>query len=210
MGSHIVEALQQQGKHKITAITRPDSQNVLPSTMDAVMKTSYDDHAALVSALTGQDALIITMRAMSPPENQLRLIDAAVEAGVTFIMPNEYGTDQSNVSAADDTKLGPALRTVRKYIEDTGKGKTHWVALSCSFWYEFSLAGSEARYGFDFDKKAVSGDEIMLHSYESSMFRNMLTIQLLLSRSRSSTTAQQGSAPQHGRKPDVQSPDSSP
>lgn len=163
MGSHIVEALHQQGKHKLTAITRPESQSTLPPTLDAVVKASYDDHAGLVSALTGQEVLIITMRAMSPPENQLRLIDAAVEAGVKFVMPNEYGTDQSNEPVANDTRLGPALSAVRKYIEDVGKGKTHWISLSCSFWYEFSLAGSEARYGFDFDKKTVSRPKIPLN-----------------------------------------------
>ena len=31
-----------------------------------------------------------------------------------------------------------------------------FVSLACSFWYEFSLAGSQARYGFDFAKREVT------------------------------------------------------
>lgn len=44
----------------------------------------------------------------------------------------------------------------RKYIEDKGQGKVAWIGVCSSFWYEFSLAGTEARYGFDFDKKEVT------------------------------------------------------
>ena len=32
----------------------------------------------------------------------------------------------------------------------------HWIAVTCSFWYAFSLAGGEARYGFDLDTKKVT------------------------------------------------------
>ena len=45
---------------------------------------------------------------------------------------------------------------MRKYIEEKAAGKMHWIGVACGFWYEFSLAGTEARYGFDFNKKEVT------------------------------------------------------
>lgn len=30
-----------------------------------------------------------------------------------------------------------------------------WVVLSCGFWYEFSLGGTEDRYGFDFENRSL-------------------------------------------------------
>lgn len=124
-GSYITQALIAQGKHKVTAITRPDSQSKLPSGLDAVMKVNFDNHAGLVEAMKDQDALIITLPVMAAPGTQNKLIDAAVEAGVTYIMPNEYGQDRSNASLLKDTSLGAHGLAIREYIEKVGKGKTH-------------------------------------------------------------------------------------
>lgn len=99
------------------------------------------------------------MNAMAPRENQLRLIDAAVEAGVKYIMPNEYGSDVSDEVFAEDTRHGKASLGVRRYIEGKVKevgGETKWVSLACGFWYDYSLSGTEARYGFDFERKSVT------------------------------------------------------
>lgn len=156
VGKFITEALLSQGKHKVTAITREDSDSKLPDGIHHIKKVSYDNQQSLVDAMRGQDALIITMKPMTPPDTQSKLIDAAVEAGVEYIMPNEYGVDASNESLARDTMLGDALIDARKYVEKIGKGKTRWLSLVCGFWYEFSLAGKENRYGFDFDKKSLA------------------------------------------------------
>ena len=155
-GSVIADALIKANKHRVTAITRSGSTNTMPSGLHAVQRTDYDDHSSLVKALQGQEALIITMNVTAPPESQFKLIDAAVEAGVKWIMPNEWGTDQSKVEASKDTFLFERLLSVRQHIEKVGGEKTAWVGLCCGAWYEFSLAGTEARYGFDFEKKTLT------------------------------------------------------
>lgn len=68
-------------------------------------------------------------------------------------MPNERGTSVDNEDVGNDATLGPTLRTTRQEIVDTG---INVVALSCGFWYEFSLAGTEARYGFNLAKREVT------------------------------------------------------
>ena len=101
--------------------------------------------------------LIITLSVASPAGAQERLIDAAIKAGVHYIMPNEYGGDQEDLAMAKETLIGEKAIATRQYIERAAQGThTHWIALACSFWYEFSLGGTEARYGFDFHKKALT------------------------------------------------------
>jgi hypothetical protein len=53
----------------------------------------------------------------------------------------------------EDTKLGPPAVAIRQSIRAAG---LNFVSLACSFWYEFSLAGTAARYGFDFAKREVT------------------------------------------------------
>ena len=88
------------------------------------------------------------------PDAQPKLIAAAKDAGVKWIMPNEYGTDYEKFpKAGEDTKLGPPAIAIRHSIRAAG---LNFVSLACSFWYEFSLAGTSARYGFDFAKREVT------------------------------------------------------
>lgn len=155
-GKSIVEALLKTGKHQVTAITRPDSTNVFSEGIHKVAKVDYNDHSALVTALTGQQALIITLAVTAAPESQIKLIDAAIEAGVRYIVPNQWGIDVDNEQLGKDTLMGGRHMPIREHIEKHGGGKTFWISVCCGFWYEFSLAGTEARYGFDFNRKTVT------------------------------------------------------
>lgn len=156
VGSFIAKALITQGGFKVTAITRADSKSKLPDGLHAVKQVIYDDKATITEALKGQDVLIVTMGVQAPRQQTFNLVDAAVEAGVSYIMPNEWGGDHANLELGKDTMLGPAILEVRRYIEKVGGNKLHWIGLTCGFWYEFSLAGYEFRYGFNFKEKRVT------------------------------------------------------
>lgn len=87
-----------------------------------------------------------------PPDTQAKLINAAIEAGVSWIMPNDWGTDSTDDGLAKDTMLTDARWQARDLIEQAGLGR---VSLVCGFWYEYSLAGAAVRYGFDFKNRSV-------------------------------------------------------
>ncbi|KAK8002939.1 hypothetical protein PG989_002658 [Apiospora arundinis] len=152
VGSYIVDELLKAGKHQVTAITRHDSTAVIPNDVK-VAKVDYADHDSLVAAMKGQDALIITMSVRAPKESQFELIDAAADAGVRWILPNEWGLDQANEKFTDEAFPGSPSRAVRKRIEE--KGVASWIGIVCGFWYDFSLGGSPARFGFDFNNRSV-------------------------------------------------------
>src|ERR1700761_2547732 len=91
VGKHIAEALARTGKHQVTAITRTGTKSTLPDGVTAT-KVNYDDHSSLVHALQGHDALIITI-AVTAQAEQEKLIRAAADAEVPWILPNEWGFD---------------------------------------------------------------------------------------------------------------------
>ncbi|KAK4569390.1 hypothetical protein LTR86_003153 [Recurvomyces mirabilis] len=147
IGSVIVEVLLAKGQHTITAITRPDSTSTLHPDLHHIQKVDLANHTSLISALKGQDILIISLNVMAAPSTQTDLINAAAEAGVRYIIPNEYGGNYSNAAFGDSVGLGGKALAIRKHIEEKGM---KWIAICCGFWYEFSLSGAELRYGFDF------------------------------------------------------------
>lgn len=151
MGKHITESLLAGGKHKITAITRADSTNKVPEGV-STKKVNYEDESSLVSALKGQEVLIITMGVMAPPDTQAKLINAAAKAGVTYILPNEWGFDHAIKLEGVLAGLEERSLKARQLIESHGMT---WIGVTCGFWYEFSLAGSQWRYGFDFPNKTL-------------------------------------------------------
>ncbi|KAI4093263.1 MAG: hypothetical protein LQ339_007741 [Xanthoria mediterranea] len=156
-GKHIVEALLATGKHNITAITREGGTTPMPSGI-SVQKVDYSNPSTLVSALRNQDALIITMGVRAPPDQQTKLIQAAAEAGVQWILPNEFGYDSSNEALCNDIIPGAQKQGYTSQIENLGVSK--WIGFVCGFWYTFSLGGSPDRFGFDFpNRKVILFDE---------------------------------------------------
>lgn len=147
----MVDALLKKGRFKITAISREGSTNI-PAPGVHVASVNYDDPSTIISALKGQDALIITMSVRAPPDQQSKLIKAAADAGVPWIIPNEFGGDGLNEQVGKDIVIGVGKQKAREYIEELGKSK--WIGIACSFWYEYSLAGP-GLYGIDIAKKEV-------------------------------------------------------
>lgn len=171
----MTEALLKTGKHTITATTRVDSQNKLPEGVIS-KKVDYNKPETLVEALRGQDALVITLSGHTPAETQMQLINAASEAGVAWILPNEWPPDTANKAMVKDMfatsqRVSNLIavctiyenyadhRTVvlavaiRKAIADLGKSS--YIAVSTGFWYEWCLA-MPAGFGIDFANRTAT------------------------------------------------------
>ena len=82
-----------------------------------------------------------------------KLVQAAAKAGVPYVMPNGYGGDIDDIKLGEETMLGPIAKANRDEIERLGM---QWITMCCGFWYDYSLAGGEARFGFDFDKRSLT------------------------------------------------------
>jgi hypothetical protein len=93
------------------------------------------------------------MGAMAPKEHSVKLIEAAAEANVPWVLPTEWGCDTNNESLSNDIIVGPERKKHRDLI--TKLGKSSWIAVSTGFWYEWSLA-LKFGYGFDLVNRTVT------------------------------------------------------
>lgn len=152
VGKYMTEALLKTGKHTVTAISRIDSSTTLLDGVE-LKKVDYDDHSSLVEALRGQDALVVTLSAFAPPDQQAKLIQAAADAGVSWILTNEWAPDTANEALVKDVFPFQKLPEARELIAKLGKSS--FIAVSTGFWYEWSLV-IPASYGFDFKNRTVT------------------------------------------------------
>jgi len=97
----MVEALLDTGKHTITALTRADSQSKLPEGV-ITKQVDYNNSQTLIAALKGIAALIITLGGYAPEDTDMKLIRAASQAGVKWILPNEWAPDTASEDLVKD------------------------------------------------------------------------------------------------------------
>ena len=154
MGKHLTDAILKNGSFVVTAITRPSSLNQVPDGVQ-VARVDYgsDDNTALVAALRGQQALIITLAVSAPRDTISKLVRAAAKAGVSYIQPNWFGHDAANDSLCNDSFLGQSRDSILGEIKRLGVSL--YLLLTCNFWYEFSLGGGPDRFGFDFQERSL-------------------------------------------------------
>ncbi|KAF2113732.1 putative oxidoreductase CipA [Lophiotrema nucula] len=136
-GKYMVAELLKKGTFNITAITRADSTNK-PAEGVNVAVVDYDNPSTIVTALKGQDAFIITMPARAAPDTQKVLLKAAADAGVPWVLPNEFGNDGTDLSVRRDIPTGIPKEEARNLIQSFGVSK--WIGIVTGFWYEYSVA----------------------------------------------------------------------
>ncbi|KAL8826448.1 MAG: hypothetical protein Q9170_007402, partial [Blastenia crenularia] len=155
VGSQFAAELLKTGKHTVTALVRPGGKTALPSGIHTtpIDYDADDASAALISALRGQHFLIITLSVTAAEETHTKIVRAAVEAGVPYIMPNAYGYDFFDEGLLKDDIGSPTYMARCKMVQDLGAS---YVALICGFWYEWSLALGEPWFGFDVKKRTVT------------------------------------------------------
>jgi hypothetical protein len=153
IGKVFTEHLLKSGKHTVTALTRSGRETTLPYGVKNA-PIDYNDEATLIAALEGQDFLIITLALSAPPDTHRKLVRAAANAGVPYVMPNTYGTDiYGNVKLLDDI---PALRFILANVKEIEELGISWIGLTPNFWYEYSLGAGPFTYGFDFSNSTMT------------------------------------------------------
>ncbi|KAE8440888.1 hypothetical protein EG329_006355 [Mollisiaceae sp. DMI_Dod_QoI] len=150
IGKHFAEELIKTGKHTVTALARAETKD-LPEGVK-VARIDYADEDSLVSALQGQQFLVITLSVFVPPDTHGKLIKAAAKAGVPYVMPNIYGGDILSTSL-QQAKIYDG-RPILAEIE--GAGVSSYIVLVCGFWYEWSLALPQPWFGFDIKNRKVT------------------------------------------------------
>ena len=151
MGGAFARALVGTGFHTVIALTRKESSKIPSGVKTSII--DYEHSETIVKALSGIDFLIITLAVSAPTDTHQKLVTAAAEAGVKWVMPNAYGSDITNIKMGEECLYGPQTLANLKQVTDAGM---NYVALCCGFWYEWSLALPEPWFGFTIKERKVT------------------------------------------------------
>jgi len=153
----MTEALLKTGKHTVTVLTRFLNAEQLPSGVQ-IKQVNYDEPSTLISALRGQDALVITLSATAPKDTHSKIIHAAASANVPWILPNEWCPDANHAGLIADAPVFASKAPSRQEIADLGTSS--YIAIATGFWYEWMLGIGPATFGFDIKaRKATFFDD---------------------------------------------------
>ena len=129
-----MKALLDAGHFNVSILTRSDSGATFPDGV-TVKKGDYSSSSFLESALKGQEVLVITLNALAPQETQSALIKAAANAGVPWVIPNEYSQDGSNEKLVE---IVPVLAFKKQHRDEIQSlGVSNWIAVTTNPWFDF-------------------------------------------------------------------------
>lgn len=92
MGKHIVDAIVEQGKHKLIVLSRGTNQVLAGRGID-VRTVDYSSVESLSEALKGVDVVISFIVEFGKEASQDHLLDAAIASGVKRFIPSEWAID---------------------------------------------------------------------------------------------------------------------
>jgi len=138
LGSAVLEGLIASKKFNVTVGTRDASSSSFPAGVK-VVQIDYSSQASLVSAFKGEDAIIITIGNLNLAlleQLQMAVVDAAVAAGVSHIIPSNFGGDiVSHRNPAMEFKI-----RVEEYLQKlSSEGKISYTAIATGIFFNWAL-----------------------------------------------------------------------
>jgi nucleoside-diphosphate-sugar epimerase len=156
LGPAILHALLSAEAFTVTVLSRSSSISTYPAAVHVARVSDDFPQDELVHALRGQDALVVVF-AGSNSDLQIRLADAAAQAGVRRFVPADFGScDSSSARALELVPLYRAKQKVRRHLQQlaeeeegslrSGAGLS-WTSLVCGHFFDFGL--KSGLLGFD-------------------------------------------------------------
>ncbi|KAL9113792.1 MAG: hypothetical protein Q9227_002237 [Pyrenula ochraceoflavens] len=157
LGPFILNALlsAQPSFHRITVFARISSTSTYPSTVNVVRHSSDPSISELVPLLKSQDALIVSF-AGGNVDLQIRLADAAAQAGVKRFIPADFGScDSESARAREYVDLYNKKKEVRDHLvrlcgSPEGNGMS-WTSLVCGHFFDYGI--TSGLLGFEIGEK---------------------------------------------------------
>ncbi|KAJ2956934.1 hypothetical protein NQZ79_g7267 [Umbelopsis isabellina] len=112
LGKHIVDAIVEQGKHKLIVLSRGKNQALADRGID-VRTVDYTSVPSLSEALKGADVVISFIVEYGKDTSQENLLEAATASGVKRFIPSEWAVDVDKFH--DDA---PALYNFKRVLRE--------------------------------------------------------------------------------------------
>ncbi|KAK2049508.1 NAD(P)-binding protein [Colletotrichum somersetense] len=151
VGPHVVKALLESASFNVTALSRQGSKSTYPSSVKVVY-ADYSSQDSLTAAFKGQDA-VLSFVGIQGFEEQKKLVDAAIAAGVKRFIPSEYGGNTRDERLAAKIFLAEHKVNTVKYLQSK-EDQISWTAVITGIFFDWGL--QTGFLGFDIASKAVS------------------------------------------------------
>ena len=136
IGSRVLAALLDQGRHALTAITRSTSKSTFPAGV-TVYRGNLEDPSFLQSSLAGKDVLV-SLVAHDALRCETLFLEAAERVGVKVFIPSDYGNPLS------DQRFVRALPTMKQKMKLAVRARETDVVLVnvvTGFWIDLVRLG---------------------------------------------------------------------
>ncbi|KAF3939601.1 hypothetical protein ABW19_dt0202126 [Dactylella cylindrospora] len=172
IGSPIVSAISAEPSLNLTILSREGSNSTFPAGIPA-KRADYSSHKSLVAAFTGFDAIVSNI-AIAAALDQLRFIDAAIEAGVKRFYPTEYGmvsgSDPEPIVSEWWGRIGfkGKAETYKKLKELSDAGKIEYTIIATGSFFDWGLAAGFLGFNLKEKKATILGSGNQVTSFTNT------------------------------------------
>ncbi|KAL7794423.1 hypothetical protein V8C37DRAFT_69102 [Trichoderma ceciliae] len=137
-GKVVLKALLDAGKFNVTVLRRSGSSSTFPDNIK-VIDVDFESVDSLAAALSGQDVVISTVGSSALVNEQKKLADAAVAAGVKRFLPSEYGCDLDHELVAKLPAFASKVE-VEKYLKEKARTTSlSYTLIYCGPFFDWGL-----------------------------------------------------------------------
>ena len=140
LGPAVLHALIDAKDFTVTVISRSSSKSKYPESVRVIHVSDNLPTEELTQVLKGQDALVVTF-AGTNDDLQIRLADAAAQAGVKRFIPADFGScDSGSPRALELMPLYRAKLKVREHLQELSSSTgLSWTSLICGHFFDYGL-----------------------------------------------------------------------
>jgi hypothetical protein len=144
VGALILKALReaQPAFQSITLLTRSaKSASAFQGPNIQIKEVDYSSRESLVAALTGVDAVVSAIGTKFV-DDQMTIIDAAVEAGAKFFIPSEFGLANTHPLLQRDFSIFEDKNRIQAHLENYRQwGKIDYALIFVGLWLDWGIQG---------------------------------------------------------------------
>lgn len=159
LGPSVLYALLAVDIFSVTVISRKTSNSTYPDSVKVSYVSDDPTPEELVGLLKGQDALVTTF-AGSNSDLQIRLAEAAAQAGVQRFIPADFGScDSSSPRALELMPLYREKTKVREHLQQLStRSNLTWTSLVCGHFFDYGLKPGLLQFDLKTSKAQVFDD----------------------------------------------------
>lgn len=136
LGQIILRSLVASPDLSITALKRPGSTSIFPTSSNLKIIESDYSLDSLVSIFTGQDAVISIVGATGISEQKI-FVDASVKAGVKRFLPSEFGINGQSEVVKELTPFFSIKQDLLDHLVEKEKDGLTWTSVIAGVLYDW-------------------------------------------------------------------------